>query len=65
MKKKDLLLVGIVSLVAIAAIIYMIVKKQNQHKKETPAANAPQLDIQNPGDQSDFPAAPTTGKGLG
>lgn len=32
---------------------------------QIPPANAPQLNIQNPGDQSDFPAAPTGDKDLG
>jgi hypothetical protein len=32
---------------------------------DRPPAAAPQLNIQNPGDQSDFPAAPTTDNGLG
>lgn len=30
-----------------------------------PPAGAPQLNIQNPGDQSDFPAAPMGGQGIG
>ncbi|HZH65300.1 MAG TPA: hypothetical protein VEY10_10445 [Flavisolibacter sp.] len=33
--------------------------------RDSPPANAPQLNIQNPGDQSDFPAPPTGDKDLG
>ncbi len=40
-------------------------QKQLVNIGEIPSANAPQTPIQNPGDQSEFPAAPTGDKDLG
>ena len=65
MKKKNLVIAGIAGLVAIAATAFFIIKRKASNKHETPPDNAPQWDIENPGDQSEFPAAATGEKDLG
>ena len=65
MQKKNIVIAGIASLVAIAATAYLVIRRQNRAKEETPPKNAPQLPINNPGDQSDFPAGPTGETELG
>ena len=57
MKKKDILIIATGSIVALAASIY-IIKKIRSRDDERPPKNAPQLDIENPGSQDNFPAAP-------
>jgi hypothetical protein len=49
----------------IAAAFFGYKQKGQVAISDIPPATAPQLNIQNPGDQSEFPAAPTGGKDLG
>lgn len=58
MKHKNALLVAVGSLVAIAASVFFIKKKQGYHE-EKPPKKAPQLHIENPGSQDNFPTAAT------
>ena len=58
MENKNKWLIGIGSLLAIAAAIFMIRKNRNNNS-EKPPKRAPQLDIENPGSQHDFPKPPT------
>ena len=53
MKKKNILLVGIGAVLATAAAFFFL-KKKNQNAGETPPKKAPQLSIENPGEQSEF-----------
>ena len=55
MKKKDMLLlgVGIGAAITAAAAIFLWWKKDNGNE-EKPPKNAPQVPIDNPGDQSEF-----------
>ena len=57
MKKKNMLLIGAGALVAAAAAIFLI-KKNKEDAPEKPPKGAPQLDIENPGSQDDFPKPP-------
>jgi LPXTG-motif cell wall-anchored protein len=54
MKKKNMLLIGIGAVMAAAAFFFF--KKRNG-KEQKPSKKAPQLDIQNPGEQSEFTTA--------
>lgn len=65
MKKKNILIAGIASLVVIAATTYLVIKRKTERHSDIPPAGAPQLDIDNPGDQSDFPAGPSAEPELG
>ena len=56
MKKRDSIIVSVALLLAAAAGFYMIWKRSQ--KDEEPPKGAPQLDVNNPGDQSEFPIAP-------
>ena len=58
MENKNKWLIGIGSLLAIAAAIFMIRKNRNNNS-EKPPKRTPQLDIENPGSQHDFPKPPT------
>lgn len=53
MKKKNFLLVGIGAALATAATFFFIRKKKN-NANENPPKKAPQLKIENPGEQSEF-----------
>jgi len=57
MKNKKLILMGAATLaIAAAAILYM--KKKEELDYESPPKRAPQLDIENPGSQHNFPKPP-------
>ncbi len=57
MKKNELILIGIGALVAAAAtVLFFRMRKVNSVEK--PPKGAPQLDIENPGSQHDFPKPP-------
>ena len=58
MKKKNIVLAGLGAVLAVAAAIFFI-KKKNENKEEKPPKKAPQLDIENPGDQSEFATSPS------
>ena len=53
MKKKDVLLIGVAAGLATAAAIFFFWKK-NQDAEEKPPKKAPQVPLDNPGDQSEF-----------
>jgi hypothetical protein len=58
MKNKKLILLGATTLaIATAAILYMK-KKEELDYDENPPKRAPQLDIENPGSQHNFPKPP-------
>jgi LPXTG-motif cell wall-anchored protein len=57
MKKKNWILVGVGAMAAVAAVFF-IRKNKKDSGNETPPKKAPQLDIENPGTQSEFPVAP-------
>ena len=59
MRHKNFLLVGIGALVAGIATILYLKKRKEAEGEEKPPKNAPQLDIENPGTQSDFPSSAT------
>ena len=65
MKKKNVVLAGIASLALMATAAYLIVKRRAGQKEDQPPKNAPQVPINNPGDQSNFPAAPSGDTELG
>jgi LPXTG-motif cell wall-anchored protein len=57
MKKKNMFLIGIGAVLATAAAFFFIRKKKVDAGEKTPG-KAPQLDINNPGDQSEFASSP-------
>lgn len=59
MKNKNWILIGAGALAAVAAAIFFIKKNKNKYEDEKPPKNAPQLDIENPGTQSEFPTSPS------
>jgi hypothetical protein len=65
MKKKNVIIAGIASLVVVATTAFLLVRKRTKQKDSLPPKNAPQVPINNPGDQSDFPAGPTGEAELG
>ena len=65
MKKKNIIVAGIASLVVVATTALLVVRRRAKQKGANPAKKAPQLPINNPGDQSDFPAGPTGETELG
>ena len=58
MKNKNWMLIGAGALAAVTATLFFIKKNKNNSSNEKPPKKAPQLDIENPGTQSDFPTAP-------
>jgi hypothetical protein len=52
MKKKDVLLLGIAAGLATAAAIFFFLRKGDETEK--PPKKAPQVPVDNPGDQSEF-----------
>ena len=65
MKKKNVIIGGIASLVVVATVAYLVVSKRAKQQGQQPSKRAPQVPINNPGDQSDFPAGPTGESELG
>jgi hypothetical protein len=57
MKSKDIWLLGVGLLVAGAAALWVI-KNSTDDDDEKPPKSAPQLDVENPGTQDDFPKPP-------
>jgi hypothetical protein len=54
MKNKNSILIGIGAALTVAAAALYFWKKNSPAKSEKPPKKAPQLDIENPGDQSEF-----------
>lgn len=65
MKKRDSIILSTAILIAAAAGFYRVWKKRKEQYEDTPPKGAPQLNVSNPGDQSEFPAAPEEEQGLG
>ena len=60
MKKKNAIILGIGAALALAGSVFMIWKKRNNtNSDEKPPKDAPQLNIENPGTQDEFPSSPT------
>ena len=57
MKKNNIILIAIGALVATATAL-LFYKMQEDESEEKPPKGAPQLDIENPGTQDEFPNAP-------
>jgi len=57
MTNKNKWLIAIGSLIATAAAVFFI-KKNIAGNENTPPKGAPQLDIENPGSQHEFPKSP-------
>ena len=57
MSNKNKWLIGLGGLVA-AAAAFILIKKNKTNNEEKPPKRAPQLDIENPGSQHDFPKPP-------
>jgi hypothetical protein len=64
MTKKETLGLGLAGLIgaAVGLLMALSTKKGDENK---PPRSAPQLPIQNPGDQSEFPTAPEGERDLG
>ena len=56
MKNKDIWVLGVGLLVAVAAALWII--KNSTGDEDEPPKGAPQLDVENPGTQDDFPKPP-------
>jgi hypothetical protein len=64
MTKKETLELGLAGLVgAVAGLLIALNTKKKEENR--PPRSAPQLPIQNPGDQSEFPSAPEGERDLG
>jgi hypothetical protein len=65
MKKKGTSLLAIASVMAATTGLYILLKRRSAQRRNSPPEGAPQLKIDNPGDQSEFPAAPQGERDLG
>lgn len=65
MKRKMLFGIGLVGLLGAAASLFLAAKRRKDRHEDTPPEGAPQLHLQNPGDQSEFPTAPEEERKLG
>lgn len=57
MNTKNKWLIGIGGLIAVAAGFFLIKKGKCCEEKETPPKKAPQIAIENPGTQDEFPTS--------
>ncbi len=57
MKKNEVIIIGIGALIALAATALIITLRKSDYE-ERPPKGAPQLDIENPGSQHEFPKPP-------
>ena len=58
MKKKQIWWIGIGAAVTAATAVFFFIKKASA-STERPPKKAPQLNVENPGDQSEFTTAPS------
>ncbi len=58
MKDKNILLLGISGFIAAIAATILFIRKNKASGNERPPKRAPQLHIENPGSQHDFPKPP-------
>ena len=57
MKKKTIWLIGMGTVLATTAALFFLKRRKGPtDTEEKPPKNAPQLDVQNPGEQSEFPS---------
>lgn len=64
MKNRELFVVSTAALIATTVCIY-IMKRRKVQSAGKPPKTAPQLKVDNPGDQSEFPTSPTGDRELG
>lgn len=64
MGKKTFAGIGLAGLIGAATALWLV-KKRKQKGESTPPKKAPQVPIDNPGDQSEFPSAPEEERNLG
>ena len=57
MKNKNKWMIGAIGVLTAVATIFLI-KKTKTSSEEKPPKGAPQLDLENPGSQDDFPKPP-------
>lgn len=57
MKRKEWVSIGLVSALAVAAVVYVLILREEEGE-EKPPKGAPQLHLENPGSQDDFPKPP-------
>ena len=65
MEKKKLLRISLAGLAGAAAGLFFAWRTTKKAPEGTPPKGAPQLHLQNPGDQSEFPSAPEGERDLG
>lgn len=65
MEKKKLLSISLAGLLGAAAGLFLALRTKKKAHEDAPPKGAPQLHIQNPGDQSEFPSAPESERDLG
>jgi hypothetical protein len=53
MKKRNILLIGLGAALATAVTLFLL-KREREYQEEKPSRKAPQLHLQNPGEQSEF-----------
>ncbi len=58
MKQKNAIWIGLAGLFAATAALFFV-RRKNHADEEKPPKGAPQLHLENPGTQDDFPKAPT------
>jgi LPXTG-motif cell wall-anchored protein len=58
MKQKNIILLGLGAALATAATIFFL-KRNKNNQTEKPPKGAPQVKVENPGDQSEFASSPS------
>lgn len=58
MKQKNIILLGLGAALATAATIFFLKRNKNKDS-EKPPKGAPQVKVENPGDQSEFATSPS------
>ena len=58
MKQKNIILLGLGAAFATAATIFFL-KRNKNNQSGKPPKNAPQVKVENPGDQSEFASSPS------
>ena len=58
MKQKNIIIAGIGAAIAAAAAIFLLKRNKNS-QEEKPPKGAPQIKVENPGDQSEFSTSPS------
>lgn len=58
MKQRNIILAGIGAALAVAATVFFLKRNKKDHS-EKPPKGAPQVKVENPGDQSEFATSPS------